>query len=184
MLSVGDWKWDSDDVIGYAYNTYGQAINEAGTITEPGAADHIWAKINMKDTHMGGSAQTTAALNVTFKPFTGLRIGTGYTYYDRNYAYYSLSGSSLKLGQELYLAEPWEIPSHGNLELWSSYQFKVRTMQATISGQVSNLFNEYYIEKAWAPSMVNNAAQNINKDDVYYFYSVGRTWCVKFKLNF
>lgn len=184
MLSVGSWKWDSNDVIGYAYNIYGQAINKDGTTTEPGAADHIWAKINMKDTHIGGSAQTTAGLSVTFKPLIGLRIGGGYTYYDRNYAYYSLSGSSLKLGQELYLAEPWEIPSHGNLDLWSSYQFKFGRMQATISGQVSNLLNEYYIEKAWTPSMANNASQNINKDDVYYFYSVGRTWSMKLKLNF
>lgn len=184
MLSVGNWRWDSNDVIGYAYNVYGQAINEAGAITEPGASDHIWAKINMKDTHIGGSAQTTAALNVTFKPFTGLRIGSGYTYYDRNYAFYTLSGSSLKLGQELYLAEPWEIPAHGNLELWGSYQFKIGKMRATISGLASNLLNEYYIEKAWDPSMVSKASQNGNKDNVYYFYSVGRTWSVKLKLNF
>ena len=184
MLSVGNWKWDSDDVIGHAYNIYGQAINDSGTTTTPGATDHIWAKINMKDTHIGGSAQTTAALTVIFKPFTGFRIGSGYTYYDRNYAYYSLSGSSLKLGQELYLAEPWEIPSHGNLELWSSYQFKIGAVQATISGQVGNLLNEYYIEKAWAPSMVNSASQNVDKESVYYFYSIGRTWSVKLKLNF
>ena len=184
MLSVGNWKWDSNDVIGYAYNIYGQAINEDGAITEPGATDHIWAKINMKNIHIGGSAQTTAALNVTFKPFSGFRIGSGYTYFDRNYAYYSLSGSSLKLGKELYVAEPWEIPSYGNLDFWSSYQFKIGTMQATISGQVNNLLNEYYIEKAWNPSMVNKESLNINKDDVYYFYSIGRTWSVKFKLNF
>lgn len=184
MLSVGNWRWDSDDVVGYAYNLYGQAINEAGATTEPGASDHIWAKINMKDVHMGGSAQTTAALNVTFKPFKALRIGSGYTYYDRNYAYYTLSGSSLKLGQELYVAEPWEIPSYGNIELWSSYQFKIGKMQATLSGQVSNLMNDYYIEKAWDPSMVSKASQLNNKDDVYYFYSIGRTWSMKFKLNF
>ena len=61
-----------------------QAINEAGATTEPGAPDHIWAKINMKDIHMGGSAQTTAALNVTFKPITGLRIGSGYHHAPRH----------------------------------------------------------------------------------------------------
>ena len=34
---------------GYAYNIYGQAINGDGKITEPGAPDHVWAKINMKN---------------------------------------------------------------------------------------------------------------------------------------
>lgn len=184
MLSIGNWKWESDNVKGYAYNIYGQAINSDGTITEPGSPDHAWAKINMKGIHIGGSAQTTAALNVTFKPFQGFRIGGGYIYYDRNYAYYSLSGSSLKLGQELYVAEPWKLPSYGNIDLWSSYRFKVGRMQATVSGQVSNLLNDYYIEKAWNPSLVNKAVQSVNPDDVYYFHSIGRTWCMKLKLEF
>lgn len=184
MFSLGNWQWDSDNVKGYAYNIYGQAINEDGKITEPGAPDHVWAKINMKDIHIGGSAQTTAALNVTFKPFTGFRIGGGYVYYDRNYAYYSLSGSSLKIGQELYVAEPWKIPSYGTIDLWSSYKFKIGKMRATISGQVSNLLNNYYIEKAWNPSIVNKAVQEISSDDVYYFYSIGRTWCTKLKIEF
>lgn len=175
---------DSDNVKGYAYNIYGQAINGDGKITEPGAPDHVWAKINMKDIHIGGSAQTTAALNVTFKPFTGFRIGGGYVYYDRNYAYYSLSGSSLKIGQELYVAEPWKIPSYGTIDLWSSYKFKIGKMRATISGQVNNLLNNYYIEKAWNPSIVNKAVQEISSDDVYYFYSIGRTWCAKLKMEF
>lgn len=184
MISLGSWKWDSDNVKGYAYNIYGQAINGDGTITEPGSPNHIWAKINMKNIHIGGSAQTTAAVNVTFKPFSGFRIGGGYTYFDRNYAYYSLSGSSLKLGQELYVVEPWEIPSYGNLELWSSYKFRIGKMNATISGQINNLLNEYYIEKAWNPSIVNKTVQSINPDDVYLFYSIGRTWSMKFKLDF
>ena len=46
-----------------------------GNITEPGAADHAWALINMKGINVGGSAQTTANLGVTFKPFKGFRIG-------------------------------------------------------------------------------------------------------------
>lgn len=183
MISIGNWKWVSDNVKGYAYDIYGQAINADGVKTSPGASDHVWAKINMKDISIGGSAQTTFGVHATFLPVKGLRLGGGYTFYDRNYAYYSLSGSNLKIGQELYVAEPWQIPSHGNLELWGSYKFKVDKIKVTISGHVSNLLNTYYIEKAWNPSIVKKSAETISKDNVYFFYSVGRMWSFKLKLD-
>ena len=55
----------------------------------------------MKNIHIGGSAQTTAALNVTFKPFSGFRIGSGYTYFDRNYAKLLQSNGCFGLASEL-----------------------------------------------------------------------------------
>lgn len=183
-LSLGDWKWDSDKVDGYAYNIYGQAITSDGTITTPGAMDHAKATINMKGIHIGGSAQTTASLDVTFKPFEGYRIGGGYTYFARNYAYYALSGSGLKLEKDMYVIEPWEIPAYGCVDIWSSYKFKLGSFVATISGQVSNLFDNHYIEKAWNPSTVGGEITEINLDDVYFFYSIGRTWMIKFKIDF
>jgi len=184
MLSLGDWVWDSDNVKGYAYNLSGQAITSDGGITTPGADDHAWAIINMKGIKVGGSAQTTAALDVTFKPFTGFRIGGGYTYFDRNYAYYSLSGSSLKLGKELYVNDPWRIPSSGFLDLRASYQFPIGKMKATVSAQMNNALNSLNIEKAWNPSTVTSSKQEVDPDDVYLFYSLGRTWSVRLKIAF
>lgn len=184
MLSVGDWRWDSDNVKGYAYNLSGQAITSDGSITTPGAADHVWAVINMKGVKVGGSAQTTAALDVTFKPFTGFRIGGGCTFFDRNYAYYSLSGSSLKLGKELFVNDPWRIPASGSLDLRASYQFPIGKIKATISGQMNNALNSINIEKAWNPSTVTSTKQEVNPDDVYLFYSLGRTWSVRLKIAF
>ena len=183
-LSLGDWRWGSDKVEGYAYNIYGQAITSDGTVTTPGSSDHAKAIINMEGIHIGGSAQTTASIDATFKPFTGFRIGGGYTYFSRNYAYYSLSGSSLKLGKDMYVLEPWEIPSYGSVDLWSSYKFTLGSFVATISGQVSNLYDNYYIEKAWNPSTVSNEITEVNPDDVYFFYSLGRTWTISFKIDF
>ena len=138
----------------------------------------------MKGIHIGGSAQTTASVDATFKPFAGFRVGCGYAYFSRNYAYYSLSGSSLKLGKDMYVMEPWEIPSYGSVDLWSSYRFTLGSFVATISGQVSNLFDNYYIEKAWNPSTVSNEITEVNPDDVYFFYSIGRTWTISFKIDF
>lgn len=184
MFSLGDWRWDSDNVKGYAYNLAGQAITSGGDITTPGADDHAWAVINMKGVKVGGSAQTTAAVDVTFKPFTGFRIGGGYTYFDRNYAYYALSGSSLKLGKELYVNDPWRIPASGCMDLRASYQFPIGKLVATISGQVNNVLNTLNIEKAWNPSTVSSSKQEVNPDDVYLFYSFGRTWSIRLKVAF
>lgn len=184
MFSLGDWRWDSDNVKGYAYNLAGQAITSSGDITTPCADDHAWAVINMKGVKVGGSAQTTAAVDVTFKPFTGFRIGGGYTYFDRNYAYYALSGSSLKLGKELYVNDPWRIPASGCMDLRASYQFPIGKLVATISGQVNNVLNTLNIEKAWNPSTVSSSKQEVNPDDVYLFYSFGRTWSIRLKVAF
>ena len=185
MLSIGNWKYDDGEIKGYAYNVKGQAIDSEGNVTTPGSSDHAYATISMNDVHIGGSAQTTWAVNATFMPVTRMRIGAGYSHYSRNYAYYSLSGSSLKLGSELYVQEPWKVPSHGCLDLWASYRFKVSgSIGGTISGQVRNAVNEHYIEKAWNPSSVSKTVTAVNEEDVYYFYATGRTWTVTLKFDF
>lgn len=184
MLSLGDWKWISDDVKGYAYNLNGQAITPDGEITMPGANNHAFATINMKDIKVGGSAQTTASIDITFKPLDGFRIGGGYLYHGNNYAYYSLAGSSLSLGEEMFVLQPWKMPSYGTFDLWSSYAFKIGNYTATLSGHINNLLNNRYIEKAWNPSNVSKTETTINTEDVYYFYSIGRTWSIKLKFEF
>ncbi len=184
MLSIGSWKWDSDSVKGYIYDKHGQALTMDGEITEPGASNHGWALINMKGINVGGSAQTTANLGVTFKPFKGARIGAEYTLYDRNYAYYSFSGSNLQLGKEMNLLEPWRIPMGGSMDLRASYSFPIGKVNATISGNVSNLLNQLYIEKAWNPTTVSENITDVNADNVYFYFSKGTTYNVRLKINF
>lgn len=184
MLSLGNWKWDSDSVKGLVYNIYGQAITPAGNPTQPGAPDQAWATINMKGVHVGGSAQTTAAFDVLFMPYKGMRIGSCYTLYDRNYAYYSLSGGSLKLGKVMNVSEAWKIPFGGSLDLRASYSFNVRNVNITIAALVINVIGQRNIEKAWNPSNVSASSQEVNPNDVYYFYSMGRTWNAKLKIQF
>lgn len=185
MLSFGDWRWNNNNAKGYVYNIYGEALSTDGNITTPGAENHAWARINMDGVHVGGSAQTTLAVDAFFKPFKGFRIGAIMNYYANNYAYYSISGSSLSIGKDVYIAEPWKAPSVCTLDLHSSYHFICRGFKATLTGQVNNLFNNYYIEKAWNPiSIYKKENPIVNEDDVYMFYSLGRTWSLRLKVDF
>ncbi len=184
MLSVGDWTWDRDGVKGYIYDEHGVALTQDGERTQPGAEDHAWALVNMKGIKVGGSAQTTANLGITFKPFKGFRIGGEYTLYDRNYAYYSFSGSNLQLGKEMYLNQAWKIPTSGSMDLRASYRFKMGPVDATLSGNINNVLNQLYIEKAYNPTSISKEITEVNADNVYFYFSQGRSYNIRLKLNF
>ena len=184
MLSLGDWKWDSDSVIGRAYDEHGFAMTADGKQTTIGAEDHAWAKINMKGIHVGGQAQTTANFGIMFKPFKGFRIGGEYTLYDRNYSYYSFSGSNLNLGKEMNIVEPYRCPLGGALDIRASYSFDIGPLRATLAGNVTNVLNQYYIEKAWSANTATQTVSENTKDNIYFFYNKGRQWNIRLKLQF
>jgi hypothetical protein len=139
----------------------------------------------MKGINVGGSAQTTANLGVTFKPFKGFRIGAEYTLYDRNYAYYSFSGSNLSIGKTMNIVAPWRVPTSGTLDMRCSYRFQIGKLDATISANINNLIGSYYIEKAYNPTTASASADTeVDASKVYMFFSQGRTWSARLKLNF
>ncbi len=184
MVSLGDWTWDRDGVKGYIYNEHGHPLTMDGEITTVNAENHAWALVNMKGIKVGGSAQTTANLGITFNPFKGFRIGGEYTLYDRNYAYYSFSGSNLQLGKEMFLNQAWKIPTAGSMDLRASYRFKMGPVDAVISGNVNNVLNQLYIEKAYNPTSISREITEVNADNVYFYFTQGRTYNIRLKLNF
>ena len=184
MFSLGDWKWSSD-ATGYAYDAYSNALTSAGEKTTVGAPDHAHASIKLKDIHVGGSAQTTAALGATFKLNKSIRIGADWTYYGRNYAYYSLSGSNLSLGKEVAVLEPWKVPAASQFDLNASYRFKIGNLDATLSGNVNNLLNYQYISKAYNPNTLSSSSlKQATADNIYCYYAFGRTYSLRLKVNF
>jgi len=184
MVSLGNWKWDRDSVVGYAYDEHGLPVTADGKVTTIGAPDHFWAKVNMKGIHVGGQAQTTANFGVLFKPFKGFRIGAEYTLYDRNYSYYSFSGSDLTPGKTMNIVEPYRCPLGGSMDIRASYSFDFGKVRATIRGNVTNVLNQYYIEKAWSPTTTTTTIAENTKDNIYFFYNKGRQWNVSLKLQF
>ena len=81
---------------------------------------------------------------------------------------------------EINVAEPWEIPWGQQFDLSASYRFKIGGLNATIYGNVYNLFNYNYVMDAYT-----NSAQEGRWDNAYrIFYSFGRTYSLKLKVNF
>ena len=184
MLSLGDWRWKGKEVTGYLYDEHGNAVNSNGEVVPVGSEDHAWAKINLENIRVGGQAQTTANVGVTFIPFKGFRLGGEYTLYDRNYSYYSFSGSNLTVGKTVNVVEPYRCPIGGAMDVRASYSFEIGPFRATVAGNVSNLLDQHYIEKAWSASTVTQTIAENTKDNIYFFYNKGRQWNIRFKLAF
>lgn len=182
MFSIGNWTWTNNPK-GYYYNEQGQPLANILTgelASSVGAPDHAWSVLNQKGHKVCGSAQTTGGLSVTFKPFKGFRIGADWTFSARNYADYYLDASSLETNKELTLADPWRIPWGNEFDLSASYSFKIAGLNATLYGNVFNLFNYFYIKDAQTPYNINGTWENAT----YAVYSFGRTFSLRLKVNF
>ena len=181
MLSLGDYEWASD-ATGYFYNQLGQPLKDLAGNLASGilAEDHAKATLLQKGRKVGGSAQTTAALGVTFRPFKGFRIGADWTVADRNYSDYSISSSSYTANGTVKVGTPWRIPWGNQLDLNASYRFKIGGVDAVLSGNIHNLCNYNYVMDAYTDSGVVGTWENAFR----VFYSFGRTYSMKLRVNF
>lgn len=180
MVSVGDWIWNSN-AKGYYYNSQGQPMTSKldGTIASGiMAEDHAWIELQQKGIHVAGSAQTTAAVGVDFYPLRGLRVSADWNLYARNYADFYL-GSTAIVNSAATVNDPWRIPMGHQLDLSASYSFKIGNINATIYGNVNNVFNYQHIMDAQC------ATDAKSWEDCYaVMYSFGRTYTVRLKLRF
>ena len=180
MLSWGDWQWDSD-ASGYFYSQLGEPITkDFKRASGIGAPDHLRATLLQKGVKVGGSAQTTGALGVNFKPFKGFRIGADWTMSARNYSDYQVQSSSFENGGNITVAKPWQIPWGQQFDLSASYRFNIGGVKATLYGNVYNLFNYNYIMDAYTSTDTDGAWDNAYR----IFYSFGRTYSIRMRINF
>lgn len=181
MLSIGDWTWDSNPT-GYFYTEQGQPLAKLDGTLASGilAADHARATVMQKGRKIGGSAQTTGFLGVSFKPFKGFRIGADWTCSARNYSDYEISSDSYTPGAEITVGKPWQIPWGNELDCFASYKFNIGKVSATIYGNVNNLLGYNYVKDAYTLTGSDGTWNNAFRT----FYSFGRTFSVKLKINF
>ena len=178
MFSLGDWRWDCN-ANGYFYNLAGEPMKDTkgGIASGNGAEDHAKATFNMDNIHVGGAAQTTAALGVNVRPMKGVRVGLDWNLYARSYADFNVSASSLAPNVELEVKEPWRIPTYSTFDLSAGYSFDFGKVRANLSGNINNLFNQEYIADAYDGGGTWDTAYRV-------LYGFGRTYTVRFKFSF
>ena len=176
MLSLGDWKWNSI-ATGYAYNDQGQAIDRTGAVTEEMSDMHAKSKLDMKGVRVGNSAQTTFALGASYKFLKAFTAGLDYTHYMDNYAYFSIPN----IIGESKCVSPWKIPDAGILDFHARYEFKLGGLDASLTGNISNLLNQDRITDA---RDYNVSGGGSTWRDVAVMYDFGRTYSLAMKVKF
>ncbi len=180
MFSFGDWIWDCSPV-GYFYDSAGNPLKDSKGNVASGAKadDHAYMKLELDKVKVGGSAQTTAALGVKFKPMQGLKIGADYNLFARNYADWDFSSNDITFNGIKVFSSPWRIPSSYTFDVDASYAFKIGDkLNARLSGKVNNLFDQEYIQQA-------TDGDKHNWESAYQvFYGFGRTYSLGLKVSF
>jgi hypothetical protein len=169
MVSLGDWKWQNNTK-GYLFNSVGQAMHLSnGTFVNSTTPDSV--AVNIKGVHVGNSAQTTAAIGFNYQILKGFRVGLDGNYYGRNYASYRINFSNDTV------VDPWMIPDALTFDFNSNYRFKIGDYDASLNGNINNLFNNHFISDA-----TDGAKHDWTTAQV--FYGFGRTWNLNLKIKF
>lgn len=187
MFSLGNWKWSSN-AKGYFYDSSSQPVKSYGTNAEGKqeiihasgiqAADHASMELKLKDVKVGGSAQTTAALGGNVRISSAIRLGLDYYFQGRNYSDWSFSSNDLAANGSKEYTTPWRIPSAHLFNMNGTYRFTMGKINAVLSGNIENLFDQEYITDAV------DGADHDSKTAYGVFYGFGRTYSVNLKLNF
>ncbi|MBR5849935.1 MAG: TonB-dependent receptor plug domain-containing protein [Alistipes sp.] len=180
MASLGDWIWTSNSR-GYIYDSQGQPMTtklDGSVASGIMAEDHAWIDLNQKDIHVGGSAQITGALGVDVFPMKGLRLSADWNVYANNYADFYL-GTNLTPNTDVNVNDPWRIPWGHQLDLSASYNFKIGGLNATLYGNVNNVYDYNYIMDAQCAYDAKTW-----REAYAVMYSFGRTYTLKLKIRF
>ncbi|WP_242693381.1 TonB-dependent receptor [Sabulibacter ruber] len=168
MLSVGDWTW---------LNNVDQVVVESSNLSR----EQIIGPFNIAGLKVGDAPQTTAALGLDVNIIEDLKIGADYNYY----ADFSADFNPVSLPNNRATGT-WKVPNYSLLDLNAVYRFKFAGLNASIIGNVNNVFNTEYISDALAnfvsPGGDAPAVSNASNSSVYF--GQGRTWTTTLRINF
>ena len=172
MLSLQDNTWQSN-ASGYMYDTQGQPVNTSRQVVALMGPDHAKVNVNLKGIRVGNAAQTTAAFTTDYEILKGFYVGFDANYYGRNYASFKINSN---VGDNNY-QQPWQIPDAVTVDFNARYNFRIGEYQASLVGNVNNLFdNAYIMDAADGSDHTWKTAQ--------VFYGFGRTWMTTLKIKF
>lgn len=160
MASLGNWIWQNDLEDVPIFNDNEEQI---------GIVD-----LYIADLKVGDAAQTAFALGLNYNLFEGFKVGFDYTYYADLYADYDPTGrgDADKKG-----VQPWKVPAYGLFDVNVRYNFNIGEFDATIFGNVTNLFDTEYISDADDGSTNDWRTARV-------YYGIGRNWSTGLRFYF
>ncbi|WP_258097825.1 TonB-dependent receptor [Marinoscillum pacificum] len=159
MLSLGDWTWQNN-VDGVT--VFDEAQNPLTTIPT----------LYISGLKVGDAAQTTASLSMDYDIVEDFAVGFVYNYYANLYANYDPLSRTTESVQGV---DAYEVPSYNLVDVKANYSFKIGDLDATVYGNVQNLFDVEYISDAQDGDPATSLA---------VYYGVGRTWTSGIKVKF
>lgn len=156
MFSWGDWVY-TDDVNMALYDENNQHVG-----------DYV-AKI--ENTHVGNSAQMSAAVMASWEIIKGLKVSADWNYFGKNFADYDVNSRS----KENF--EAWQIPNYYTVDMNASYRLKFDKVNVSFFTNVNNLLNKKYIADA------KDATVDGQRTALVY-YGFGTTWSAGMKIAF
>lgn len=158
MFSWGDWIWAND-------------VNADIFDDSQNFVDNIKAFI--KGVHVGNSAQMTAALNLSYEVFDGLRINAQSNYFGKNFADFDPTNRTTEADK----VDAWQLPNYFLMDLGANYKFTLAGLKSTLYFNVNNLFDAEYLADA-KDGRKHDAATSL------VYYGFGRTWSTGLRINF
>ena len=159
MASYGDWKWNDNALFDY-YDRDQEYLN----------SDTVF----INDVSVGGSAQTTAALGIEYKPIQNLKLSLDANHFSRLFANYDVEE---RIETSTKGVNAWKMPDYQLVDFNASYYFDIAGFDASIYAHVHNLMDAEYISYAR-----DGLEHNAQTSPVYYGH--GRTWSMGLKLRF
>jgi iron complex outermembrane receptor protein len=163
MVSVGDWKWKNNlDAV----QVFNQNQEVVGTVN----------RVFMKGLKVGDAPQTTAAIGMDYNVTSELKIGVDYNYY----ANFNAEFDPTTLNREGL--EPWKVPNYSLVDVNAVFRFQLAGVNASLFGNVNNLFNVEYISDGFA--FFDNTTGLSNSSNSTVYFGTGRTFTTGLKINF
>jgi outer membrane cobalamin receptor len=158
MISVGDWRWKND-------------VDQVQILDENQVVVGTINKLYIADLKVGDAAQTTLALGGSYEILDGLKVGLSYNYFANLFANYD---PTTRTSSEDAGVQPLELPDYGTVDANMKFDFNIGSLDASLIGNVNNLFDEEYIAEA----------QDGTIDKALVYYGFGRTWTLGLKVKF
>ncbi|NLR91686.1 TonB-dependent receptor [Flammeovirga sp. SR4] len=163
MVSLGDWRWLNDLENVQIFDDQQNAIDTVN--------------VYMAGAEVGNSAQTTAALGVSYEVVNGLRLNADWNYYGRLFADYD---PTRRDSEEYKGTGAYEMPSYNLLDLGASYAFQMAGFNGLVNFRVNNVLNTAYAVQGLQGGIDDTGAM-LPGD---YYMGLGRTYSVGLKMSF